>query len=277
MDQISKEQIHIGKLNGKILVFGGAYSNLQALEKMKDIAREADIPASNTICTGDIIGYCAQPTECLSVIREWGIHSIAGNVEVQIRNGDEECGCNFEEGTRCDVFSRQWYPYAFNKISDLDKKWMSTLPLNIKFEYAGKQICILHGGLDDISQFIFESTDWSTKDEIIRRTQSNVILAGHCGLPFHNVEDDHHWLNAGVIGMPANDGTSRVWYMILDDEDGFNFSHHSYEYDHIEAAKLMVEESLPTIYAKTLSSGLWDNCEVLPEKETGMQGIPYEF
>jgi hypothetical protein len=34
----------------------------------------------------------------------------------------------------------------------------------------------------------------------------------------------------------------------------------------------MVENNLPRQYAKTLLSGLWDNCEILPETETLAQG-----
>jgi hypothetical protein len=37
---------------------------------------------------------------------------------------------------------------------------------------------------------------------------------------------------------------------------------------------LMLEKGLPASYAKTLLTGIWDNCEILPEKETRNQGKP---
>ncbi|MGB3468398.1 MAG: metallophosphoesterase family protein, partial [Cyclobacteriaceae bacterium] len=73
---------NIGKIQGKMLVFGGVYSNLQALNALKKVAEEEEISTCNILCTGDMVGYCAQPDECLRSIREWGIHSIAGNVEL---------------------------------------------------------------------------------------------------------------------------------------------------------------------------------------------------
>ncbi|MEL6557590.1 MAG: metallophosphoesterase family protein [Bacteroidota bacterium] len=267
----------LGRKSGEMLIFGGVYSNLQALEKLHAIATESNILPENIICTGDIVGYCAQPDESLRFIREWGVHSITGNVELQIRNGDESCGCNFDEGTRCDMFSRNWYPFAYQAVSDEMKTWLQDMPEFIRFEYAGKKGVVLHGGLTDVSQFIFKSTEWSIKQQILTETNADFILAGHCGLPFADTLENKHWLNAGVIGMPANDATDRVWYMKLNDENGFEYSHHAFAYDHQEAARLMNEQSLPMSYAKTLSTGIWDNCEILPDEETALQGARIEF
>lgn len=267
----------LGSKTGKMLIFGGVYSNLQALERLHSIAASKNIPPQNIICTGDIVGYCAQPDECLRYVKKWGIHSITGNVELQIRNGDESCGCNFDEGTRCDIFSRSWYPYAFNAVSDEMKEWLKDMPEFLRFTFEGKKGLVLHGGLTDVSQFIFHSTDWQVKREIIERANVDFILAGHCGLPFAEKKEDKHWLNGGVIGMPANDGTHRVWYLTIDDKNGFEYQHHSFEYDHEEAARLMNLQSLPSSYAKTLSTGIWDNCEILPEAETALQGARIKF
>lgn len=267
----------LSEVKGKTLVFGGVYSNLQALEKIQQIAEEERIANSNIFCTGDIVGYCAQPEECLQVIRDWDIHSIAGNVELQLRDDDDTCGCNFEEGTRCDVLSRNWYPYAQQNISTEMKEWLHSLPEFVKFNYAGKEVTMLHGGLHNTSQFIFRSTDWEIKKEIFLETNTEVVLAGHCGLPFNHIQENKHWLNAGVIGMPANDGTSRIWYLILEDTDGFTFQHKSFEYDNNKAADLMMEKKLPESYAQTLLNGIWDNCEVLPDIETQLQGIPIKL
>ncbi|HCX24117.1 MAG: diadenosine tetraphosphatase [Flammeovirgaceae bacterium] len=258
----------IGQLTGKVLVFGGAYSNLQALQKLQSIAEDLGIPSSNVINTGDAVGYCAQPQECLDLIKEWGIHSIAGNVEMQIRDGEEDCGCNFNEESRCDVFSRQWYPYALASVNESSKQWLKEWPDFIRFQFAGKSVFVLHGCYFNTSEFIFRSTLWEVKQKNFETTKADVILSGHCGLPFHDIQDDKYWLNAGVIGMPANDGTTRVWYMILDDVNGFQFSHEFYEYDQVTASQLMKENKLPASYAKTLTTGLWDNCEILPELES---------
>ena len=79
--------------------------------------------------------------------------------------------------------------------------------------------------------------------------------------------------------MPANDGTTRVWFLIIDNEkgNGISFKHQSFEYEFSEAADNMKREKLPIPYALTLSTGLWDNCEILPQFETEMQGKRLSF
>lgn len=264
----------LGKLNGQILVFGGVYSNLPALERLMGIAENLQIPSQNIICTGDIVGYCAEPEECVQTIRRWGVHCIAGNVEIQLRNREADCGCNFDEGSRCDMFSRKWYPFAQSRLSERAIDWMEQLPLHLRFEYAGKRVCVLHGSCQNPSEFVFRSSPWAVKAANFQAIDAEIILAGHCGLPFRHQNGELYWLNAGVIGMPANDGTPRVWFMTIDlTEQGLHIEHHAYTYDHERAARLMEQLHLPREYSETLRTGLWDNCEILPEEETQAQGM----
>ena len=76
--------------------------------------------------------------------------------------------------------------------------------------------------------------------------------------------------------MPANDGTTKVWYMIIDDNP-FRFEHHSFEYDFQKAHDLMNDNCLPRAYSETLKTGIWDNCEILPDLETSEQGKLLKF
>tara|TARA_R110002096_G_scaffold417113_1_gene620633 strand:- start:6526 stop:7362 length:837 start_codon:yes stop_codon:yes gene_type:complete len=269
---------NIGKLESKVLIFGGVYSNLQALEGLLKIAKEKGIPNSNMICTGDIIGYCAQPNECLQTFQDLGIASIAGNVEIQLREEQEDCGCDFSDGGRCDLFSKNWYAYAQKKLNPKFLNYLNALPHFINFEYAGKKVSLVHGSYHHISEFIFKSSPWSKKEKNFRATNSDIIIAGHSGLPFVDQKEDLLWINPGVIGMPANDGKTKVWYGILNDEQGrISYEFHNFEYDFNKAAGLMLENNLPASYAQTLKTGLWDNCEILPRQETLEQGKPLKF
>ncbi len=264
----------LGILKGKILLFGGVYSNLQALEAIIKIAKKEGISSENCLCTGDIVGYCAQPEETVELFKKWGAKSIAGNVEIQLRDGAGDCGCDFKEGGRCDGFSQLWYPYAQSKLSKSSLAFMKTLPDHLKFQYSGKKVTVVHGSYFNVSEFIFKSTAWEIKKPNFEATESNVIIAGHCGLPFHTEVEGNLWLNCGVIGMPANDGTPNVWYAILDAAYGkFNFSHHQLKYDYKLTSKLMKNGLLPEEYSRTIITGIWDNTEILPPIETGLQGF----
>ncbi len=272
---MDKEIKHIGTKNGKLLLFGGVYSNLQALEKLITIANEEHIAPENCICTGDITGYCAQPEETIQLFRDWGALSIAGNVELQLANDSEDCGCDFKAGSRCDSFSKTWFPFTKGYLSKESLEWMSEIPEHISFDYGNKKVTVVHGNYGNTSEFIFKSNANNSKEKCFKDTESDVIIAGHCGLPFHQSIKEKLWLNPGVIGMPANDGTTRVWYMLLEIKKGnVNYTHRSFDYDHNTAQQLMFKNHLPEAYADTLSSGIWDNMEILPELEKMGQGIP---
>ena len=271
---MDKKNIQLGSLTGKVILFGGVYSNLQALEALISIANKEGITSEYCFCTGDIVGYCAQPEKTVQRFINWGAHSIIGNVELQLRNGDEDCGCDFTTGSRCDNLSKLWYPCAQSLLSEVSINWMKNLPDHISFEYAEKRLTIVHGSYKQISDFIFKSTPWKYKKSSFISTESDVIIAGHCGLPFVDNYQDKLWLNLGVIGMPANDGTPYVWYMILDDSDGFSFKFKTLEYDYSKANELMVKNHLPKEYAKTLVTGFWDNMEILPSQERLWKGRP---
>ncbi|WP_438961560.1 metallophosphoesterase family protein [Nonlabens sp.] len=262
----------LGHKSGKMLIFGGVYSNLQALEAVIQLADEHNIAPENCICTGDIIGYCGQPQETLDSFKNWGAYSILGNVEIQLRDGQEDCGCDFTAGSRCDGFSEIWYAFAKANLSSSSKQYFNTLPDHITFQYAGRNIGVVHGSADQVSQFIFKSSDWAEKIESYQDLVVDTIIAGHCGLPFKDRYENLLWLNPGVIGMPANDGTTNTWAMILDDTNGFKATHIPVIYDHQTAIHHMRKNHLPKEYAVTLETGIWDNMEILPQQERLLQG-----
>ncbi|MEJ7830201.1 MAG: metallophosphoesterase family protein, partial [Segetibacter sp.] len=153
------------------------------------------------------------------------------------------------------------------------KTWLHSLPYHIQFSWENNNITLVHGSWFHTSEYVFKSTEWSKKQENFDATKSNIIIGGHSGLPFIDAKNDCTWINAGAIGMPANDGTTRVWFVTMKDNIGnslFQFEHLDYDYQ--TTAALMLKNHLPEAYIKTLSTGLWDNCEILPPEETNKQG-----
>lgn len=270
----------IGLLRGPLLVFGGVYSNLQALEALREVAAGLGLPPSQIICTGDVVAYCAQPEACVQAIRDWGVHCIAGNVEVQLRERQDDCACDFVSGGRCEGFSQTWYPYARAHVSEAALAWMRSLPDILTFTYAGQRAAVLHGSFRHRSEYLFASTPWPVKAANFAATGAELILAGHCGLPFCQQQDGKTWLNAGAIGMPANDGTPRVWFALLNDAPALSGVLQPLDYDYTTAAQLMEAAGLPPEYALTLRTGWWDNCEILPSTEAQMKGkelVPFRY
>ena len=263
----------LGVLDGQILVFGGPYSNFQATQAVLDKAKELHIPPSNIICTGDVTAYCGNPQETSKILKESGVHIIQGNCDESLANDSDDCDCGFGEDTVCEVLADRWYNFSKSNTDPDLKKWMGTLPFRIEFIYGGKKFHVLHGSDEKINEFVFSSSPDDHKYEQIEQTGADIVLCGHNGIHFTSVIKDKVWHNAGVVGMPANDGTTRGWYSVISQNDeGIIFSHKVLEYDYQSAAEAMRENGLME-YVKTVETGLWPSLDVLPEAEKAQTGI----
>ncbi len=264
----------LGNIPHKLLLFGGVYGNLHALKALKKIADREKFTPAQVIFNGDAAAYCAFPEKCVQFIKDWNIHGIAGNVEIQLRDGSDDCGCNFDDGTTCDKLSDRWYPYVQQNISRSSLEWMNCLCDCIKFEMNGYTVTVVHGSFRNVSQYIFKSTDWSVKEKEFKAAETDIIIGGHCGLPFSDQQNERLWANTGALGMPANDGTSRVWYLMMEPfkDNRILLEHRSFEYENKQSAAAIEKEGLPDEYRKTLLNGIWDNCDILAEPETRQQG-----
>ena len=197
-----------------LLVFGGPYSNLRALAALRERADELGIPPSQTICTGDVVAYCAEPEETTQAMRDWGCRVIAGNCEEQLAEASDNCACGFEEGTECDTLAKGWYPFANARMSAESRAWMAELPKTITLNAGGLTFRVIHGGVGVINRFVFASQRDVLAEEM-QQANADVVIAGHAGVPFIEKIGRGVWFDPGVIGMPANDGTPDVWYGLI--------------------------------------------------------------
>ncbi|MGD8939993.1 MAG: metallophosphoesterase family protein [Gammaproteobacteria bacterium] len=266
-------QLDLGALHGPLLLFGGSYSNVQATQAMQQRAEHLLIEPENIICTGDSVAYCAQPNETLECLRNWGVTVLMGNCEESLAWDAADCGCGFESGSACDLLADSWYRYASKTVQQHHKDWMRTLPRVIRFRYLNRSFMVVHGGVEQINQFIFASTDQQVKLEQVELAQVDGVVAGHCGLPFTQIMEDKLWHNPGVIGMPANDGTRQGWYSLWRPDAGqLRIEHHRLDYDAIVAQQHMLAAGLDNGYAEALTTGLWPSMDVLPARERAKKG-----
>ena len=255
--------LNIGPLDGPVLLFGGPYSNLHALEALMAEAQRRGIPPGNVICTGDVVAYCGNPAECVALIRDWGCHVIAGNCEEQLAIGANDCGCGFEEGSVCDALSAEWYAYS-NRLIDADARaWMCALPRFATFDAGGKRYGVIHGGATETSRFLWRGDDKAAEIAELEASLGPIdaVVAGHSGLGFV----EHDWINAGVIGMPPHDGRVETEFCILDGDATL----HRLSYDAPSASAAMAGRNTP--YADALTNGWWPSEDVLPDRLKRLQ------
>ncbi len=257
----------------RLLVFGGPYSNLAATEAMRAEAIQLGIPPQHTICTGDVIAYAAEPEETARLVMDWGIHVVAGNCEEQLAAGAEDCGCGFEEGSVCDMLSRGWYPFALANTTAKTRNWMAGLPSALNFRFAGRNCHVLHGGSGVTNRFIFAS-DRDAIAEEVAGLDADIVFAGHAGLPFTASVNGTAWINAGVIGVPANDGTPDGWYALVERIDGnVRVALRRLAYDHTAAAAAMRRSGHANGYARAIVTGIWPSHDILPPDELERTGV----
>ena len=251
----------LGTLTGDLLLFGGPYSNLQATQAL--FAETHHIKRKNRICTGDMVAYCADARATAElVLRECGA-VVAGNCELQLSQGAEDCGCGFEEGTACDLASGAWYAHANAQMASM-RVALAALPQRIFFEHEGLRYAVIHGGVSDVARFIWQTdTDGVFKNEInLLGRDVDVVVSGHSGLPFERRVGDVIWLNAGVIGMPPHDGGVSTRYVIASER---KFSIQNLHYDYEQAAQRMEACGLTQGYETGLRTGIWPAEDVLPQ------------
>ena len=263
------------RLDAPMLVFGGPYSNLQATEAVLAEAARRGVAADHVLCTGDVVAYGADAAACCDRMMASGAVVMMGNCEENLAAESEDCGCGFEENTECDLLSRAWYAHASRQVGPRHRAWMAGLPARLHLELPdGRRLAVLHGGVNDISRFLFASTPEPVLLEELADTGCHGVIGGHCGIPFaRRIAGGGLWVNAGAIGMPGNDGTPRAWFaMLTPARRGLTVDILPLEYDHAAAAAAMRAAGLPEGYAAGLETGLWPSCDVLPSVELAGRG-----
>lgn len=263
----------IGARAAPMLVFGGPYGNLEAMRALKQRAEALGIAGDHVLCTGDVVAYGADPQAVVDLVRDWGCAVVMGNCEESLAQDAADCGCGFNEGSTCAALSAQWFAASRRDLDTDSKLWMGRLPRRVDVTLAGRRLAAIHGGAALINRFIFASTPAAEKISEIDSLRVDGILAGHCGVPFTQMLDGRLWHNSGALGMPANDGTARVWFSVLTPRgDAIEIAHRALDYDHDAAAAKMRARGYPAEYADCLASGLWPSCDILPAAECAMRG-----
>ncbi len=264
-------------MDGPVLVFGGPYSNLEATVAVLAEARRRGIPRERVVCTGDIVAYAADAVATAAAIREAGIRAVMGNCEESLAAGSEDCGCGYASGSACDRLASEWYKHALRTLDGESRRWMCSLPRQFTLEIGGRRLRVIHGGVRRINRFIFASTPEPVKRREIEDLAEDGVISGHSGIPFTEMVGGKLWHNAGAIGMPANDGTPRIWFSVLTPTDhGLRIEHVPLEYDHRSAARKMRAAGLPAGYADALETGRWPSLDVLPPAERAAAGCAIE-
>lgn len=255
-------------MTSRFAFIGGIYSNYQALEEtLADIERRG---VDETFFLGDLGAFGPHPDRIPETLRARGIRGIQGNYEESLASDAADCNCGYTD-PRDNEYAQKSYDYTAEHTASDHKRWMGALPKHIRFESGGKRFLLCHGSPRRINEFLWESTSPDVfLEKLCDDHAADVIVCTHSGLHWQRrLPSGRLIVNAGVIGRPANDGETNVWYTTIETsaaEPSVNFV--PVVYDHLKLAAEMRSEKLPEEFIETVMTGWWTTClEALPTKE----------
>ncbi|MCS7166594.1 MAG: metallophosphoesterase family protein [Gemmatales bacterium] len=277
----------------RIALFGGIYNNYLALEAaLRDIKRRG---VDAIYCLGDFGAFGPHPDRVFPLIWDYQVECIQGNYDQSLALGLSDCQCGYTD-PRDNYFARISYEYTYEHTSPQNRQWLGTLPTHRRVQLGRYRVLLCHGSPRKINEFLWESTTSTAFLRWLCQTyDADVICATHTGIKWHRAlgnanvvantvstenpaihscnegqarPPDWHFVNVGVLGRPENDGTTRVWYTILEATPQLRVEFVPVEYDYQRLAREMREERLPEEFIATILSGWWTTClEILPAKE----------
>jgi uncharacterized Fe-S cluster-containing radical SAM superfamily protein/diadenosine tetraphosphatase ApaH/serine/threonine PP2A family protein phosphatase len=251
----------------RIAVFGGVYSNPYALRALADDSRARG--CAEHYCLGDLGGFGAECDAVQPLLLELGAQTIAGNYDVAIGRGDEDCGCGYST-ERDNWFAQLMYDYTRAHTSPELAAWMRELPGELRTTIGGVDVHMVHGSPLQINDFLWESLSGDELALRVRASGARLLLCTHTGIPWQREVEGTLIVNVGAIGRPANDGRTEVWYAVVDLEDGEieRVELVALSYDWRAQAASMRAAELPDAFVETIETGWWTTClEVVPPRE----------
>ena len=261
----------------RIAAFGGAYANPYALSAMLDDARGRG--CGRIFNLGDLGGFGAECDAVWPLLEEHGVESIAGNYDIAIGRGDDDCGCGYTS-ERDNEFAQLMYDHTRDATGTDFAAWMHELPGEHREEIEGVDVHLVHGSPLAVNDFLWESLD---DDELRMRLHSSgadVLLCTHTGIAWQRRVDIPSGgrrrgtggtlvVNVGAVGRPANDGRRETWYAVVDLDAGAATAELvAVNYDWRAQAASMRAARMPEPFVETIETGWWTTClEIVPPPE----------
>ncbi len=253
----------------KLAFFGGVYSNWRALASAIQDAKHRGADALYAL--GDFGAFGPHPDRVFPILLEAGVEAIQGNYEESLSSGAADCHCGYTD-PRDNHFAQVSYNYTREHTSGEWKRWMGTLPKIRRLVVGGRRVLLVHGSPRKINEFLWQSTSpVPFLEKLLADHDADVLVCTHTGLHWHRrLPSGRLVVNAGVLGRPANDGQTNVWYARLTfrGPGPVQVEHVPVVYDHEGLARDMEGERLPSEFIETIRTGWWTTClEILPAKE----------
>src|SRR5712692_10407855 len=238
----------------RFAIVSDIHANLEALEAVLEDARERK--CTHFVCLGDVVGYNANPHECVERVREMNCPIVKGNHDEQASLS--ESSRDFNE------LGEQGMAWTRDNLTAEDKEWFRALPLQRQV----RDFTIVHATLDTPEQwgYVFNNLDAAAS---FTYQHTTVCFFGHTHVPMAFIRDESvhrvrveqlrteankkYFINTGSVGQPR-DADWRAAYCVYDIENNI-VEQRRVKYDVATAQKKIIEAGLPHLLAERLAIG----------------------
>lgn len=239
----------------RTLLLSDIHANIAALEA---VLADAQGKFETAWVLGDTIGYGADPSACISAVRELNAVAIAGN--------HEEAAVGKMTTKNFNPVAKEAIEWTAESLSADERLWIEGLPLT---EVIG-DFTLAHGSpRDPVWEYI--ETGPQVLDNL-EHFKTRGCIVGHTHIPYTvgvtagkieqveytlgertNLVGDRLYINPGSVGQPR-DRDPRASYALLDPE-AWDVEFRRAEYDIERAQERIKEEGLPGFLGERLSIG----------------------
>jgi predicted phosphodiesterase len=235
-------------------IFGDIHANLEAFEVVLADAKEQG--CESYICLGDVVGYNANPRECLEIVQSMGCPVVKGNHD-SYASSDESL-VTFNPLAEMAI---QW---TRDQLNPEEKRWLSELPLIVHL----RGFTVVHASLDEPGEWNYVLNQLDAAASFSRQS-TELCFFGHThtprayikdssivGLPFDRLVPERgkkYFVNPGSVGQPR-DGDWRAAYVVFDEETR-TINLRRLRYDLLKTQRKIVAAGLPPKLAERLALG----------------------
>jgi predicted phosphodiesterase len=186
-------------------ILGDIHANLEALEAVIQDAQEQAV--SCYLCTGDIVGYNAEPSACLAKLNELNARFVKGN-------HDHYCSTSLPLH-QFNPLVRDTLQWTRKKLSVSEKKQLKQAPYKLEID----NFTLVHSSLHHPDQWNYVFDLQAAKDHF-RNQFSQICFIGHSHIPTAfikngqieqgdyntlSINKDYRYLiNVGSVGQPRD-------------------------------------------------------------------------
>ncbi len=160
-------------------IFGDIHGNLQALDAVLE-AYEAE-SVDVYLCTGDLVGYGANPRECVAKARAVSAHVVAGNHDFAV------CGKLTLEFFNS--FAKSAVLWTRQQLSAADLRYLEKLPILVD---VSPDVTLSHATIYDAHAFDYIQTQYDAHLSLQE-------LRGKCGFVGHSHIPISFFLKGGAV------------------------------------------------------------------------------